>query len=101
ENIQTLSARSFPSSPDLMTLLIVCGPGLRLNVWPQESSTPALSAASTMRSHSSTLSAIGFSEMTCLPACAAMTTCWECMLLGEATQTTSTSGSAQSASTLS
>ena len=75
--------------------------GLKPSVWPQSSFTLFFAAASTIASASCMLSAIGFSETACLPALATSTTCGLWKLLGVATHTASTSGSAQSASALS
>jgi len=46
-------------------------PGLKLAVWPTIRTTPARSAASIIRSQSSSVNAIGFSTSTCLPTLAA------------------------------
>jgi hypothetical protein len=54
--------------------------------------TPDRSVAAMMRSHSSSDSAIGFSQMTCLPFSAAATAWAQCSGFGVPTQIASTSG---------
>jgi len=58
--------------------------------YPTISLTPASRAARVMRSHSSSVSAIGFSTSTCLPARAARTAYSQCRLFGSAIYTAST-----------
>jgi hypothetical protein len=57
-----------------------------------ESCTPADRHAAMMASHSATVLAIGFSQMTCLPAFAAAMQCSACSPLGVTTYTMSMAG---------
>ena len=97
---QVLTWSSRPSSPLDTTSRIRRMGGSNILECPCTYRTPLRSTASTMACACSRVTAIGFSQITCLPCSAAMIACSEWCMLGVHTQTASTFGLSHMASTL-
>ena len=84
-----------PTSPDSMIWRALTLGAMNSSVWAVKSLTPCRRAAAIIWSHSSTVSAIGFSMMTCFPASAAAIATGQCRKWGRVRATICTSSRAR------
>ena len=93
------SSCGVPMRPASIAARAAANAGAKRRLNPTCSTTPACSAAAMARSASARVTAIGFSQNTCLPAAAAATTRSVWLRAGAVISTPSTSGRASSVST--
>src|SRR6266850_5921145 len=85
--------RSSPSSPLSTRRFSACIAGQKRRLWPTARTTPVRRHASSIARASAAASASGFSQNTCLPACAAAIACSRCSECGVASTTAWTESS--------